>query len=59
MTETEFPSANCEQCGQPLFLNKKECKNFVENKLKQGYFVCKCCGKKQQLDLSNNQTLHQ
>lgn len=34
----------CDECGQPLFLNKEECQAFIEGKLKQGYIVCSCCG---------------
>ena len=44
MTETEFPEEHCKDCGQPLFLDKKECNEFIERKLKQGYIVCSCCG---------------
>jgi hypothetical protein len=34
----------CDDCGQPLFLDKEECQEFIEGKLKQGYFICSCCG---------------
>ena len=33
----------CGDCGQPLFLDKDECKEFIEGKLKEGYIVCSCC----------------
>jgi hypothetical protein len=35
---------SCNSCGQPLFIDKKECREFVEGKLKQGYIICSCCG---------------
>lgn len=41
---TEFDRSNCESCGQPLFLNPEECKRFIEERMKQGYIVCSCCG---------------
>ena len=50
MLEDEFEKSLCDDCGQPLFLSKEECKKFIENKLKQGYFVCRCCGAKQVLE---------
>jgi len=43
MTAVESPEGRCRGCGQPLFLDKKECSEFIERKLKQGYIVCSCC----------------
>jgi hypothetical protein len=37
----------CSSCGQPLFLDKDECRSFIESKLKEGYIVCSCCAGKQ------------
>jgi len=34
----------CNDCRQPLFLDKDECKDFIEGKLKEGFIVCSCCG---------------
>ena len=50
MFENELEKKICVKCGQPLFLTKEECRNFVKNKMKQGFFVCKCCGVKQNPD---------
>ena len=47
MSEIEFNSSVCEECGQPLFLDVEECKTFVEKKMKEGYMVCSCCGAKE------------
>jgi hypothetical protein len=44
MSEFEFDKSLCENCGKPLFLNKEECKEFIKNKMKNGYIVCSCCG---------------
>ena len=40
----EFNSTLCTNCGEPLFLDKEECKAFIEGKLKDGFIVCSCCG---------------
>jgi RNase P subunit RPR2 len=40
----EFDEALCETCGQPLFIDKEECREFLEGKMKQGFIVCSCCG---------------
>jgi hypothetical protein len=45
MGETTREGFRCSTCGQPLFLDKKECREFIEGKLKQGYIVCSCCGR--------------
>lgn len=50
MTKIKFEKSLCENCGQPLFLSKEECRNFIGNKLKQGYIVCSCCGGKQTIE---------
>jgi RNase P subunit RPR2 len=50
MDEVRFERTLCETCGEPLFLNKEECKNFIERKMKEGYIVCSCCGAKQTMD---------
>ena len=34
----------CGSCGEPLFLDKEECKAFIEGRLKEGFIVCSCCG---------------
>jgi hypothetical protein len=47
MSEEIFENPLCEDCGQPLFLDKKECQEFIMKKLKQGYIICSCCGNKQ------------
>ncbi|MFH0748677.1 MAG: hypothetical protein V1915_01990 [Candidatus Bathyarchaeota archaeon] len=46
MVEPEFMKELCDKCHQPLFLDKTECKEFVERKTKQGFVVCRCCGTK-------------
>ncbi len=46
MSETEFMKSHCDSCSEPLFLSAKECRDWIENKLKQGYIVCRCCGAK-------------
>ena len=43
----ELMKSLCETCSEPLFLSKQECRNWIENKMKQGYMVCRCCGAKQ------------
>jgi hypothetical protein len=50
MNQNNFEESYCGECKQPLFLNKQECLDWIENKLKQGYIVCQCCGAKQTLD---------
>ena len=55
MTEVDIENTLCDSCGQPLFLSKEECKSFIENKLKQGYFVCSCCGTNQTVDKDKDQ----
>lgn len=40
----EFDSTMCASCGEPLFLDKEECKAFIEGRLKDGFIVCSCCG---------------
>jgi hypothetical protein len=47
MSQDKFDPALCEGCGQPLFLKKEECRSFIEDRMKQGYIVCSCCGLKQ------------
>jgi RNase P subunit RPR2 len=47
MSEIKLMESLCEGCSEPLFLSKKECRDWIANKLKQGYIVCKCCGAKQ------------
>ncbi len=51
MLEPELHEELCKDCGQPLFLDKEECKAFIEERLKKGFMVCSCCGatKKTQL----------
>jgi RNase P subunit RPR2 len=44
MSTVETSEERCKDCGQPLFLDKKECSDFIERKLRQGYIVCSCCG---------------
>jgi len=44
MSGEEFDATLCESCGQLLFPDKEECKTFIEERLKQGYIVCSCCG---------------
>jgi len=36
----------CDGCSEPLFLSAKDCRDWIETKLKQGYIVCRCCGAK-------------
>ena len=43
-SESKLEKFNCKNCGQPLFIDKIECREFVEGKLKQGYIICSCCG---------------
>jgi len=50
MTLEELQEKQCDGCGQPLFLDKDECKNFIETKLKEGFIVCGCCGGKQSVE---------
>ncbi|HUS78792.1 MAG TPA: hypothetical protein VM050_09035 [Patescibacteria group bacterium] len=44
MSKQEVDNPLCEGCGQPLFLDKEECKEFIEGKMKEGFIVCSCCG---------------
>jgi hypothetical protein len=46
MVEIKFEESLCKDCGEPLFLNKEDCKKFIEEKMKEGYIVCSCCGAK-------------
>lgn len=46
MTEVKIDKSLCDGCGQPLFLDVDECKEFIERKMKLGYIVCSCCGAK-------------
>jgi hypothetical protein len=50
MSTIEFDESMCGECGQPLFLSKEECKEFIEKKMKQGYIVCKCCGSREDIE---------
>lgn len=47
MSEEIIDNPLCEDCGQPLFLDKEECQEFIERKLKQGYILCSCCVNKE------------
>jgi len=47
MNKVEFNEALCKSCGGSLFLDKDECKGFIEGRLKEGYIVCICCGSKE------------
>ena len=47
--KTELYEEMCEDCGQPLFLYKEECKAFIEDRLKRGFMVCSCCGAKNRI----------
>lgn len=49
MSENKYYERLCKECNQPLFLDKEECKEFIEKKIKQGYFVCKCCGSRNKI----------
>jgi RNase P subunit RPR2 len=55
LSMTELDISNCESCGQPLFLDPEECKRFIEERMKQGYIVCSCCGAKQTVEQKDNQ----
>ena len=44
MSKEELDTALCDSCGQPLFLDKEECKAFIEGRMKEGFIVCSCCG---------------
>jgi len=44
MSKEDLDTALCESCGQPLFLDKEECKAFIEGRMKEGFIVCSCCG---------------
>jgi uncharacterized Zn finger protein (UPF0148 family) len=44
ISDSMLEKFSCNSCGQPLFIDKKECREFVEGKLKQGYIICSCCG---------------
>ena len=46
MDESKIDESTCDDCGQPLFLDKEECKAFIEDKLRQGFIVCSCCEEK-------------
>ena len=48
MAEYKFREELCDDCGQPLFLDKEECRAFIENRMKQGYIVCSCCGSRKE-----------
>jgi len=48
----------CEKCGSPLFLTKEECRDFIEDKMKQGYLVCRCCGAKKTAKQEKNGNSH-
>lgn len=50
VTKIKFDKSLCEDCGRPLFLTKEECRDFIERKMKKGYIVCSCCGKKQTVE---------
>ncbi len=50
MTDTKLNNSLCEDCGQPLFLDVEECKEFIKRKMKQGYIVCSCCGAKKTIE---------
>ncbi|UCH56790.1 MAG: hypothetical protein JSV18_05415 [Candidatus Bathyarchaeota archaeon] len=52
MSEEKLDESLCEECGRPLFLNKEECKSFIEEKMKQGFIVCGCCGARQAVEKS-------
>ena len=43
MSRGELDPALCEDCGQPLFLDKEECRGFIEERLRKGFIVCSCC----------------
>ena len=47
MSQPDIQGPVCEKCDAPLFLDKVECKDFIEGKLKQGYIICSCCGHSQ------------
>jgi RNase P subunit RPR2 len=49
MKVNKLTESLCEKCSEPLFQSKKECRNWIENKMKQGYLVCRCCGTKQKI----------
>jgi hypothetical protein len=49
MSKNKINERLCNECHQPLFLDKEECKEFIEGKIKQGFFVCKCCGSKNKI----------
>ncbi len=44
MSDEELNASLCESCGQPLFLDKEECKSFIAGRMKEGFIVCGCCG---------------
>lgn len=44
MSKEDLDTALCDSCGQPLFLDKEECKAFIEGRMKEGFIVCSCCG---------------
>jgi hypothetical protein len=47
---TEIDKTLCDTCGQPLFLDTDECKRFIEEKMKEGYIVCSCCGVRKKVE---------
>ena len=49
MDESKLDELTCDDCGQPLFLDKEECKAFIEDRLKQGFIVCSCCEAKNRI----------
>jgi hypothetical protein len=49
MDESKLDELTCDDCSQPLFLDKEECKAFIEDRLKQGFIVCSCCGAKNRI----------
>ena len=49
MPEPELHEEMCDACSQPLFLDKEDCKAFIEDRLKQGFIVCSCCGAKNKI----------
>ncbi|MDH5200340.1 MAG: hypothetical protein OEW93_05590 [Candidatus Bathyarchaeota archaeon] len=44
MSRRELDPVLCEGCGRPLFLDKEECRGFIEERLRKGFIVCSCCG---------------
>jgi hypothetical protein len=50
MSDIKFNENLCKNCGESLFPDKKDCKEFIEGKLKDGFIVCSCCGSKDKPD---------